>query len=190
MSTPFHSSTPGTTRRSGSSADGVIEMQGSARVLRFERYLHHSVERVWAALTEPEQLVTWLAEADVELRKGGRIQLRWLNTDENGNQAIMNATITQFEPPRLLEYAGDIHGVLRWELREAADGCMLTFSSTLPAPNTGLPLQLAGWHIHLDFLAEALDGHAIDWPHWPKDRWGRHYERYAQKQSDRLKEEN
>src|SRR5258708_17456838 len=58
---------------------------------------------------------------------------------------------------------------------------ILTFSSTLPASNAGLPLQLAGWHTHLDFLAEALNGQAVDWPHWPIDRWTRHYERYTQK---------
>ncbi len=147
--------------------------------LRFKRYLPHSIERVWAAITEPEQLVAWLAEADVDLSKGGRVQLRWLNTDEHGNSTVMNATITQLDPPRLLEYAGDIHGVLRWELQEVADGCILTFSSTLPAPHTRLRENLAGWHVHLDFLAEALDGQVIDWPDFPIDRWTRHYERYS-----------
>ncbi|HEX4203485.1 MAG TPA: SRPBCC family protein [Ktedonobacteraceae bacterium] len=177
MSTPFHSPT------TGSPADGTIETQGNSHILRFERYLPHSIEQVWAAITEPRQLVAWLAEADVELSKGGHVQLRWLNTDEHGNQAVMNATITQLDPPRLLEYAGDIHGVLRWELREEASGCILTFSSTLPASINRLPETLAGWHTHLDFLTEALDGQAVDWSHWPLDRWTRHYERYSQKQS-------
>jgi hypothetical protein len=27
---------------------------------------------------------------------------------------------------------------------------------------------------------EALDGQAVDWPHWPLDRWTRQYERYTQ----------
>jgi len=125
MSTPFHSRTTGT------SADGTVETQGDSLLLRFERYLPHPIERVWAAITAPEQLVAWLAEAEIDLRKGGHVWLRWLNTDEHGNQhedsVVMNATITQFEPPRLLEYAGDRHGVLRWELREEASGCILTF---------------------------------------------------------------
>ncbi len=170
---PFHS------RTIGSSADGTVETHDGSHVLRFERYLPHSIEQVWAAITEPEQLVSWLAEIDLSL--GGHVRLRWLNADEQGNRAVMNATITQLEPPRLLEYAGDIHGTLRFELREEASGCILTFSSTLPASNAGLPLQLAGWHTHLDFLAEALNGQAVDWPHWPIDRWTRHYERYTQK---------
>ncbi len=178
MSTPFHS------RTTGSSADGVVETHDGAHLLHFERSLPHSIERVWAAITTPEQLVAWLAEAEIDLRLGGRLRLRWLNTDEHGNDAdtVMNATITQLVPPYLLEYAGDIHGVLRFELREAASGCILTFSSTLPAPNSRLAETLAGWHVHLDFLAEALDGQAVDWPHWPLDRWARQFERYVQKE--------
>lgn len=179
MPTPFHSQT------SNSAADGTVETQGDSLILRFERYLHHTIEEVWAAITEPEQLVAWLAEADVELSLGGHVRLRWLNTDEHGNRhedsVVMNATITQLEPPRLLEYAGDRHGVLRWELREEASGCILTFSSTLPTPVDRLAESLAGWHTHLDFLAEALDGQAVDWPRWPLDRWTRYYERYSQK---------
>jgi uncharacterized protein YndB with AHSA1/START domain len=176
MSTPFHRLT------SRSAADGTVETHNGSHVLRFERYLPHSIEQVWAAITEPEQLVAWLAEARVDPRKGGSVQLRWLNTDEHGNSAniVMNATITQFDPPRLLEYAGDIHGVLRFELKEAADGCVLTFSNTLPAPHTRLRESLAGWHVHLDFLSEALEGQSVDWSHWPIDRWTRLYEGYCQ----------
>jgi uncharacterized protein YndB with AHSA1/START domain len=176
MSTPFHSLTP------KSAADGILETRGDSHILRFERSLPHPMEQVWAALTEPEQLVAWLGQVEIDLCKGGRVQVRWLNTDEHGNSTdtVMNATITQLDPPRLLEYAGDIHGVLRWELQEATDGCVLTFSNTLPAPHTRLRESLAGWHVHLDFLAEALEGQAVDWPHWPLDRWVRHYERYCQ----------
>ena len=174
----------------GNAADGTVETHGDSHILRFERHLPHPIEQVWAAITEPEQLVAWLGEADVEPSKGGHIQLRWLNTDEHGNSAVMNATITQFEPPHLLEYAGDIHGVLRFELREEAAGCVLTFSSTLSAPNPRLSETLAGWHVHLDFLTEALDGQAVDWPAWPFDRWASHYKRYCQKKSEKQEEEH
>lgn len=180
MPTPFHSHT------SNNAADGTVETQGDSLILRFERYLHHTIEEVWAAITEPEQLVAWLAEADIELRKGGPVRLRWLNTDEHGNPAnvVMNATITQFDPPHLLEYAGDAHGILRFELKEEASGCVLIFSNTLPASHTRLRESLAGWHVHLDFLEEALEGQAVDWPHWPLDRWTGHYEHYCQKQEE------
>ena len=174
MSTPFPSRGP---------ADGIVETHGSSRILRFERHLPHPIERVWAAITEPEQLVTWLAAATIiDLRLGGRVQLRWLNTDEHSNPAnvVMNATITQFDPPRLLEYRGDAHGTLRFELKEEASGCVLIFSNTFSTSHTRLRESLAGWHVHLDFLAESLEGQAVDWPHWPLDRWARYYERYSQ----------
>ena len=38
---------------------------------------------------------------------------------------------------------------------------------------------MAGWHVHLDFLEDALDGKPVDWPNWPEDRWAvlnEHYE--------------
>ncbi|HLZ57346.1 MAG TPA: SRPBCC family protein [Ktedonosporobacter sp.] len=176
MHESFHS------RMSGNPADGTVETRDGAHILRFVRYFHHPIEEVWAALTEPEQLAAWLAEAQIEPRQGGRVQLRWLNTDEHGNAAtlVMHATITQLDPPRLLEYAGDLHGMLRFELKETTDGCVLTFSNTLPASHTRLRESLAGWHVHLDFLAEALQGQSVDWLHWPIDRWTRHYEHYCQ----------
>src|SRR5436853_345373 len=81
------------------------------------RHLAHPIERVWAALTEPDQLLAWWGDADVDLVEGGRFTMRWLNADDQGNSPVMHATITRLDPPRLLETSGDIHGVLRWELR-------------------------------------------------------------------------
>jgi uncharacterized protein YndB with AHSA1/START domain len=36
--------------------DATIEQHGDLYVIRFERFLRHPVERVWAAITEPDQL--------------------------------------------------------------------------------------------------------------------------------------
>jgi uncharacterized protein YndB with AHSA1/START domain len=148
---------------------GTWEKRDDRYVLRFERSLHHPIEKVWAALTEPGELIGWLAEAEVELVEGGRVNLRWLNTDEEGNSAIAEGTITRLEPPRLLEYDTDIHGLLRWELSEDGEGCRLVLTNATPAPGGYLTKVLAGWHIHLDHLADALDGHPVDWPAWSPD---------------------
>ena len=57
---------------------GTLEQVAGKRVLRFERRLDHPVERVWAALTEPEQLAGWLAAADeLELAEGDIAWVRW-----------------------------------------------------------------------------------------------------------------
>ena len=162
--------------------DGVLERRDDGRsVIRFQRRLEHPVERVWAALTEPDELVAWLGEAEVELVEGGRFDLRWLNTDDQGNQAVRQATITRLEPPRLLESSGDVHGVLRWELRPDGDGTLLTFSSTLELGDEYRAKVLAGWAVHLDFLADALEGGRVDWRNWPIDRWEGHHRRYLER---------
>ena len=118
-------------------ADGVLETaDGEHAVLRFRRTIAHPVERVWAALTDPAELAWWWGQAEVNLVEGGKFVLRWLNADDCGNRAEMHATITRLDPPRLLETTGDLHGVLRWELRPAEGGSatLLSFSSTLELP--------------------------------------------------------
>lgn len=169
----------------GGAAEGVLERNDAGlAVLRFERRLGHPVERVWAALTDPGELVRWWGEAEVEPAVGGRFDVRWLNTDEDGRGAFMRATITRFEPPTVLETSGDIHGVLRWELRpDGGGGTVLAFSSTLELPGEYGSRVLAGWHYHLDALAEILDGGSVDLVHLPNDRWERIHGRYAARQA-------
>jgi uncharacterized protein YndB with AHSA1/START domain len=164
------------------SDDGTLETRGDRQVVRFERHLSHPVERVWAALTDPHELVGWLAEAEIDLVPGGRVVLRWLNSDEDGNQAVLHGTITELDPPRVIEYDSDIHGILRWELREDSGGSHLTFISTLALPDDYRTKVLAGWQIHLDHLEAALDGEPVDWPTWSRDhmdRWREYESRYA-----------
>lgn len=157
------------------SRTGVLERRDGMDVLRFERRLAHPVERVWAALTDPDALRGWWGAADeLELVEGGRFTLRWLNTDLDGNGAVMHATITALDPPWLLETSGDLHGVLRWELRPDGDGTLLIFTSTLHLPAEYRSKTMAGWHFHLDALADALGGRPFDWATWATDgmaRW-------------------
>jgi uncharacterized protein YndB with AHSA1/START domain len=98
---------------------------------------------------------------------------------------VMNATITELDPPNLLQTDGDAHGVLRWELRPEAGGTSLTFSSTLELPGEDQKtMNLAGWDIHLEHLADALEGRKVDWPNWTRDhrpRWAELHDAYKAK---------
>jgi uncharacterized protein YndB with AHSA1/START domain len=162
--------------------DGTLERRGDRQVLRFERRLDHPVERVWRALTEPDELAAWLALAELELTEGGTVVLTWQNTDPDGNTAVARGTVTAVDPPRILEFDTDIHGRLRWELEPDGDGTALTFTAEAQLPADWELEVLAGWHIHLDHLQHVLDGGTIDWPNWSRDHmpeWERIRERYA-----------
>lgn len=160
-------------------ADGTLETRDGRHVMRYERRLAHSIERVWAAITEPGELRGWLADADIELVEGGLVELRWLNTDDEGNSAVANGRVSAVDPPRLLELDTEPHGVLRWELRADGDATALTLTVSVPAPNAGVDMARSGWHIHLEHLADALDGRPVDWPAWSPEHRARFDEIHA-----------
>lgn len=161
-------------------ADGTVERTGDGRYrISFERRLAHPVDRVWAALTEPAELIAWWGEAEVDLEEGGRFDVRWLNTDEEGNSATMHATIAELEPERLLVLDGDIHGRLRWELTPDGDGTRLSFRSTVELDLDFITKVPAGWHFHLDALARHLDGGETDLVQIPD--WERIHRAYTAK---------
>jgi uncharacterized protein YndB with AHSA1/START domain len=157
-------------------ADGIVtEGEGGAHVIHFERRLDHPIERVWASLTEPDHLINWWGEAEVELAEGGGFALRWLNTDEQGNAVKLKATVVELEAPRVLEIAGewftltpegerleDTQTTLRWELEPDRDATVLRFWNTLELSEEERHMVPAGWHFHLDALATALDGGTTD----------------------------
>jgi uncharacterized protein YndB with AHSA1/START domain len=154
--------------------DGVLETKDGKQVLRFERRLDHPIERVWTALTEPDELIGWLAAAEVDL-EAGRIVLHWQN--EGG--PTTECKITELSPPTVLEYEGEPHGRLRWELRPDGGGTLLTFTVTGSFPDDQVALALAGWHWHLDALAEHLHGVDADWSSLPDEAWENLHRRYV-----------
>lgn len=76
---------------------------------RIEReiMLNHPVERVWQALTTAEGLAGWFgSQAEIDLRPGGRLWLRWdsLDIEDEG-------TVTVVEPPRRIGFRWGIPGL-------------------------------------------------------------------------------
>lgn len=152
--------------------DGTIEQLGGFYVVRFERHLGHPVEKVWEAITDPAQLVQWLAAADIEPRPGGKYVLDFENT---GNQ--MPGRVIRYEPPTLFEhtFGDDSNGVVRWELVPAGDDeCLLKLSHTIYS-TTNMANFAAGWHTHLELLFDLLDGNPGLWE-W--ECWHAHKARY------------
>jgi len=139
---------------------GTISAEGETRTLRFERTLDSEPEEVWAALTEPEQLGSWLARAEVEPGPEGSITLDF------GDGGIERCRIETWDPPRVLAYQWNFVGEgpsrVRFELATSDAGTILRLEHTLldaaSAPGYG-----AGWHAHLDQLAGHLDGVPASW---------------------------
>jgi uncharacterized protein YndB with AHSA1/START domain len=167
---------------------GTVEKTGDKHVLRYERRLDHPVETVWEALTDPDRLGEWLAAAEeLELREGGRITLRWqnipddhgeweaegINLDDGDPSAPVHCSITRLDAPHLLEYDGEQMGLLRWELQADGSGCVLRFTNVVELPDPQREQTLAGWHIHLDHLEQALAGRPVEWSTWTEDHLGR-----------------
>jgi uncharacterized protein YndB with AHSA1/START domain len=175
-------------------ADGTVTEVGNEFVLRFEREFPHSVDKVWAALTEPAQLAQWLGGAGsvIDLRIGGRVHLAG-----HGAEGI-ESTITALDPPNVIEFGWKTSqwdgGPIRWELSPTAKGTHLVFTHTHPsleyAANVEVPPEvegtdpiartLAGWHTLFEQLANLLDGHPM---RFGLERWWPHYDRYNAKVS-------
>jgi hypothetical protein len=93
----------------------------------------------------------------------------------------MEATITELDPPRVLETRGDPHGVLRFELEPDGDETVLRFTTTLRLPDEDRTKTLAGWHYHLDALAHVLDGEKRDLVNLPE--WEGIHDAYLARES-------
>lgn len=144
--------------------------------VRFVRLLPGPIERVWSYLTDPEKRATWFAGGPMELRVGGRVELKFrhvqLAPDETPPDeyreyhdpgATMEATITQLDPPRLLAYTweGDTpkensEVVFQLEPQGAQVRLVLTHRR-LPRRDSVANVG-GGWHLHLAYLAARLAG--------------------------------
>lgn len=173
--------------------EGTAKLIGDDYHLRFERDLSHPIDKVWAALTEPARIGQWLsADADIDLRVGGRIRL---------GEHTIDSTITELDPPRLIQYGWvgphwDGGGQVRWELepRDGTTHLVLTHvfhamsddetaefrakfdRFELPEGWEPLSSTLAGWHSLLDRLAVALGG--ADASTFEQDAWQQLMEHY------------
>ncbi|MFJ9812712.1 SRPBCC domain-containing protein [Streptomyces sp. NPDC101158] len=144
---------------------------GDAHLLRYTVELPHPPIAVWAAVATPEGLPAWLCAADpLEPRLGGKVTLRWLNSD-----TVVSGRVTAWDPEYVAEYTVDPpHGRIRFHLEPGPDhgeSTVLRFTAEFSGTRDARLDMLAGWHEHLERLVRALDGHPTDWRDWSADRW-------------------
>lgn len=181
-------------------AAGTLEARvDGTYVLRFERRLAHPPEKVWRALTEPDQLRQWFP-TDIEGERKLGAKLLFVFRDDAPRAEDMpellehdpedlEGEFTEFDPPRVLAYTwGDED--LRWELEPTGDGCLLALTHSFdersgiphPAgPRKKAARNAAGWDVCLASLETLLDGGSRDDDGSRDQPWERLYDRYVQK---------
>jgi uncharacterized protein YndB with AHSA1/START domain len=130
---------------------GVLAQQGDDWTLTFTRRIPHPPEKVWRAVTEPEQLAAWFPMPMVGERRAGA-PLRFVTSPGEG----FDGQMVRYDPPTLMELMWGTDR-LRIELRADGEGTLLTLTDTFgdlgKAARDG-----AGWHECLDRLDLAARG--------------------------------
>ncbi|CAN5244887.1 hypothetical protein BH10PSE1_BH10PSE1_25450 [soil metagenome] len=155
---------------------GTIRKIATGWEIRFARRLRHSPERVWKALTTPEGLACWLAEAEIEPVPGGKMELNFRQPDNDfmpdtpENRRQSNEILT-VQPYTLFEhtFGSNPDSVVSWRLTPDGDGTHIVLLHSIPASwEGGRKNVLAGWQHHMEGLEEAIHGvrHLWDWDRW------------------------
>jgi uncharacterized protein YndB with AHSA1/START domain len=133
----------------------TLSTENGRTVLRMERELRHPVEKVWRAITEPEQLAGWFpAAVEVELRLDGPVKFTFEEDPGAPVDEQSTGVIRAYEPPNLLEYTWGVE-VLRWELTPTAAGCTLQLTATYD-DRPGSASFSGGWTLCFDALERVL----------------------------------
>lgn len=143
---------------------GALRREDEGCAVRFERLYDYTPQELWSALTEPEQIRGWLAEVSrFDAEPGGEVHLHFGDEPEGEGTRWR---IRELEPERVLEcewhYPGEEPSIVRFECHPREQGTLLVLDhrrlSTDDAPG-----YAAGWHAHLEALAELHSSEDDDW---------------------------
>jgi uncharacterized protein YndB with AHSA1/START domain len=103
------------------------------RTLSFKRYLRHSPERVWKALTDSQALSRWYLDNDFSPIVGHRFTFR--PAQESGFAGLLCGQVILVDPPYRLVYRFTGSGIqqetmVTWSLRSQDAGTLLTLQHT------------------------------------------------------------
>ena len=125
-------------------------------------------ERVFQALVDPQQVLSWWGQAGIyrctefqaEVRRGGK--WRSAGIGPNG-RFVVTGEYLEVAPPRLLvhtwvaSWTGDAETTVRWELNEIADGTMLRLRHSGLAAHPGIGDSYSGWPRMLGWIQALLE---------------------------------
>jgi len=153
--------------------------------IRFERLLPGPIERVWAFLVEPEKRSRWLCAGRTDASEGGKVEMHF-NNAELSNQPDLpppekykdmcgeirfEGRVLDYEPPTLLRHTWDFEGdysEVTFELSSLKEQVKLVLTHKRLKTRDDLTGVGAGWHTHLDMLADVMNGRE------PEGFWRQH----------------
>jgi uncharacterized protein YndB with AHSA1/START domain len=124
-------------------------------LLRFERRLAHPLEKVWRAVTKPEELRHWFpATVAYEPRVGAPMTFSFAEDDPG----TLGGQVVELDPPNTFAFLWEGE-LLRFELTaDGPAGCRLVFTHQFD-DRPGAASFAAGWTTCLNAMEELLDGH-------------------------------
>jgi uncharacterized protein YndB with AHSA1/START domain len=140
---------------------GTYVQHDGRPAVRFERLFRAPLDRVWAAVTDPEQLPAWFpSRVRYEPLVGGEIAFVG---DPNLPEPEEVDRVLVWEPPHRFGFGwgGD---EIHLELSETDDGCRLVLLNVLADRDTAAR-NATGWHGCLAELDKLIDGIPSGGPH-------------------------
>ncbi|SFB50100.1 Uncharacterized conserved protein YndB, AHSA1/START domain [Amycolatopsis marina] len=131
-----------------------LETLDDKPVLRLERRLAHSPEKVWRAISAPEEMAHWFpALIETEPRAGAEMRFTF-----PGEQEVSGGEVLEFDPPKVYAFRWN-SDVLRFEILPDDRGCVLVFTQVLGAGSGFTAGRTAtGWDICLAAMVARLEG--------------------------------
>ncbi len=130
----------------------VIATADGRASVRFQRVLSAPIDRVWRALTDSGDLVVWLEAGSIGSGEGEAVSIDF-------DDGPVTGRVTVWQPPRRLEYTwlieGEPESVVRFELSSSGSATQLDLEHIRLPRSMGTGYG-AGWHAHLDRLADHL----------------------------------
>jgi uncharacterized protein YndB with AHSA1/START domain len=146
--------------------EGILVDVDGRPALRFERRYLHPVERVWRAITDPEEMAQWFPSNVEGERKLGaelvfmdeaqRAAAREAGEPTRADGPVFRGEVLALDPPTLFSFTWGGE-VLRLELASDGGGTNLIFTHILSHQSVAAR-NGAGWHVCLAALDRMLDG--------------------------------